>query len=321
MGVVDFDDVDESNLQRQVIFGTSDAGRPKTEAASRKLADLNPLIDVVTHSHRFTSRNAGALVQDYDVVIDGSDNFATKYLVNDACVLAGKPDVYGSVLRFEGQASVFALGDGPCYRCLFPEPPPPGSVPSCADAGVLGVLPGIVGSIQAAEAIKIILGSGEPLAGRLLLVDALSMSFREIAVPKNPHCPVCSGDPTITELIDYEEFCGAGGVAGASEAPEIGAAELKAKLDAGCDIVLLDVREPYERGICDIGGLLVPMARLPAYAGDLSPESEIVLYCRVGIRSAYAVRYLLEAGFSNVRHLRGGLAAWADEVDPGFPRY
>jgi adenylyltransferase/sulfurtransferase len=236
-------------------------------------------------------------------------------------VLSGKPNVYGSVLRFEGQASVFGLADGPCYRCLYPEPPPPGAVPSCADAGVLGVLPGIVGSIQAAEAVKLILGAGDTLAGRLLLIDALSMNFREISVPRNPDCPVCGNAPTITKLIDYEEFCGAGGVAGVAGVPEIGASDLKVKLDAGKDVVLLDVREPYERRICDIGGVLIPMAQIPSRVADLQKDSDIVVYCRVGIRSAYVVRYLLDAGYSSARNLRGGLAAWAEEVDPSFPTY
>jgi adenylyltransferase/sulfurtransferase len=321
IGLVDFDAVDESNLQRQVIFGTSDAGRPKPQAARDRLLDLNPSIEVVAHQARFTSDNAPGLVADYGVVVDGSDNFATKYLVNDACVLSGKPNVYGSVLRFEGQASVFGLANGPCYRCLFPEPPPPGAVPSCADAGVLGVLPGIVGSIQAAEAIKIVLGAGDTLAGRLLLIDALSMSFRQISVPRNPDCPVCGDAPTITELMDYEEFCGAGGVESVASVPEIAAAELKARLDAGDGVVLLDVREPYERRLCDIGGVLVPMGQIPAMLESVDRNSEIVVYCRVGIRSAFVVRYLLDAGFTKAKNLRGGLAGWAEEVDPSFPIY
>jgi len=315
LGLVDFDAVDVSNLQRQVIFGTSDAGRKKPAAARDRLTDLNPEIDVATHETRLTADNAMDLVKDYDVVLDGSDNFSTKYLINDACVLSGKPNVYGSVLRFEGQASVFGNQDGPCYRCLFPEPPPPGAVPSCADSGVLGVLPGIVGSIQAAEAIKLILGRGDSLSGRLLLLDALAMSFREVEVPKNPECPLCGSNPTITQLIDYDDFCGEGGV------PDMAPTELKRRLDSGAEVVLLDVREPYERRICDIGGTLVPMAQLPTIAGQLDRGADIVLYCRVGIRSAYAARFLLDRGFTRVWNLRGGLHAWSTDVDPSVPLY
>jgi adenylyltransferase/sulfurtransferase len=320
LGLVDDDAVDVTNLQRQVIFRTSDAGRPKTTVARERLLDLNPDIDVIVHQTRFRAENALDLVADYDVVIDGSDNFAAKYTVNDACVLARKPDVYGSVLRFEGQAAVFATPGGPCYRCLYPEPPPPGAVPSCADAGVLGVLPGIVGTIQAAEAIKIILGRGETLAGRLLLLDALAMTFRTVEVPRNPECAVCGESPTVTELVDYEEFCGAGGPAAAAGVPELAPLELKSKLESD-DVTLLDVREPYERRICDIGGDLIPMNQIPALAERLDREAAIVVYCRVGIRSAYAVRYLLDHGFKRVWNLRGGLYAWSEDVDPGLPRY
>jgi molybdopterin/thiamine biosynthesis adenylyltransferase/rhodanese-related sulfurtransferase len=319
LGLVDFDTVDVSNLQRQVLFGTRDAGRAKTAVARDRLKDLNPRVSVVTHEIRLSSGNAMGIVGDYDVVVDGSDNFATKYLINDACVLSGRPDVYGSVLRFEGQASVFAAG-GPCYRCLYPEPPPPGAVPSCADAGVLGVLPGMVGSIQAAEAIKLILGRGQPLSGWLLLLDAMTMTFRRVEVPRNPDCPICGGAPTITSLVDYDEFCGTGGPAAAAEIPELEPAELRSRLDAG-DVLLLDVREPYERRICDIGGDFIPMNQIPALAGRLDRNAAIVVYCRVGIRSAYVARYLLDHGFSRVWNLRGGLYAWSDEVDPSLPKY
>jgi molybdopterin/thiamine biosynthesis adenylyltransferase/rhodanese-related sulfurtransferase len=321
LGLVDFDTVDVTNLQRQIIFGTSDAGRPKTDAAARRLADLNPALDIVTHDTRLTAANAIEILEGYDVVIDGSDNFATKYLVNDACVLLGKPDVYGSVLRFEGQAAVFGP-EGPCYRCLYPEPPPPGAVPSCADAGVLGVLPGIVGSIQATEAIKLILGRGKTLAGRLLLLDALDMSFRTLEVPPNLDCPMCGPAPSITELIDYDEFCGTGGVDAESgaEIPGIDPAELKACLDAS-SVTLLDVREPYERDICNIGGDFIPISQIPAVIDRLDRNADIVVYCHHGIRSAYVVRYLLENGFDTVRNLNGGIHAWARDVDPEFPRY
>jgi molybdopterin/thiamine biosynthesis adenylyltransferase/rhodanese-related sulfurtransferase len=320
LGLVDDDVVDVSNLQRQVIFGSGDAGRPKTEAARERLIALNPAVEVVTHETRFRADNAMDLLRDYDVVVDGTDNFAAKYTINDACVLSGKPDVYGSVLRFEGQAAVFGIPGGPCYRCLYPEPPPPGSVPSCADAGVLGVLPGIVGSIQAAEAIKLILARGESLAGRLLLLDALSMTFRIVEVPRNPDCAVCGESPTVEELIDYEEFCGTGAPSGPAEVPQMEPAELKAKLDGG-EVVLLDVREPYERRICDIGGELIPMNQVPSLAGRLDRNAAIVVYCRVGIRSAYVARFLLDHGFSRVWNLRGGLNAWSEEVDPDLPKY
>lgn len=321
LGLADFDVVDVTNLQRQVVFGTSDAGRAKPLAAAERLTDLNPHVEIVTHETKLTSDNALDIIGGYDLVIDGSDNFAAKYLINDSCILLGKPNVYGSVLRFEGQASVFGLPEGPCYRCLFPEPPPPGAVPSCADAGVLGVLPGIVGSIQATETIKLILGRGRLLSGRLLLFDALSMTFREVEVPKNPRCPLCGPEPSIRELVDYDELCGPSGADGAADIPELSPAELKAKIDGGENVTLLDVREPYERRICDIGGTLIPMGRLPALVEKLDRKSELVVYCRVGIRSAYAVRFLLDAGFSTVWNLRGGLHAWTDDVDPSFPKY
>ena len=320
LGLVDDDTVDVTNLQRQVMFSTADAGRPKTEAARERLIALNPQVDVIAHDTRFSAKNALDLVRDYDLVIDGSDNFAAKYAINDACILSGKPDVYGSVLRFEGQAAVFGAPGGPCYRCLYPEPPPPDSVPSCADAGVLGVLPGIVGTVQATEAVKLILGRGETLSGRLLLLDALAMTFHTVEVTRNPDCAVCGENPTVTELIDYEDFCGAGGPAAAAGVPEMEPAELKKRLEAG-DVILLDVREPYERHICDIGGELIPMNQIPALAERLDRGAAIVVYCRVGVRSAYVARYLLDHGFSRVWNLRGGLTAWSREVDPELPEY
>ncbi|MCK4774290.1 MAG: molybdopterin-synthase adenylyltransferase MoeB [Candidatus Krumholzibacteria bacterium] len=322
LGLVDFDVVDVSNLQRQVIFGTRDAGLAKSAAACQRLHDLNPEIELTAHDTKLTSENAIEILGAYDVVVDGSDNFAAKYLVNDACVLLKKPDVYGSVLRFEGQASVFGADGGPCYRCLFPDPPPPGSVPDCADAGVLGVLPGIVGSIQAAETLKLILGTGDSLAGRLLLFDALAMRMREVKIPRNPDCPVCGDNPTIEKLIDYDEFCGA--VASpetASEIPEITPKDLKAKMEADTELVLVDIREPYEHEICDIGGRLIPMRGIGSRLGDLDRNAATVVYCRIGVRSAEVVRLMLDAGFTQVWNLRGGLHAWATEVDPSLPIY
>jgi adenylyltransferase/sulfurtransferase len=322
LGLVDFDVVDVSNLQRQVIFGTRDAGLSKPAAACERLHDLNPEIELTAHDTKLTSDNAIEVLGTYDVVVDGSDNFAAKYLVNDACVLLKRPDVYGSVLRFEGQASVFGANGGPCYRCLFPEPPPPGSVPDCADAGVLGVLPGIVGSIQAAETLKLILGTGDSLAGRLLLFDALAMRMREVEIPRNPDCPVCGDNPTIEKLIDYDEFCGA--VASpetTSEIPEITAKDLKAKMEAGTELVLVDIREPYEHEICDIGGLLIPMRGIGSRLGELDRNAATVVYCRIGVRSAEVVRMMLNAGFTQVWNLRGGLHAWATDVDPSLTIY
>ena len=322
LGLVDFDVVDVSNLQRQVIFGTRDAGLAKSVAACERLHDLNPEIELTAHDTRLTSENAIEILGAYDVVVDGSDNFAAKYLVNDACVLLKKPDVYGSVLRFEGQASVFGASGGPCYRCLFPDPPPPGSVPDCADAGVLGVLPGIVGSIQAAETLKLILGTGDSLAGRLLLFDALAMRMREVKISRNPDCPICGDNPTVEKLIDYDEFCGAvASLETASEIPEITPKDLKAKMEAGTELVLVDIREPYEHEICDIGGLLIPMRGIGSRLGDLDRNAATVVYCRIGVRSAEVVRLMLDAGFTQVWNLRGGLHAWATEVDPSFPIY
>jgi len=324
IGIVDFDVVDESNLQRQVIHGTSDVGRPKLESARARLREVNPLIRVETHETRLTSANALDLFRGYDIVADGTDNFPTRYLVNDACVLTGKPNVYGSIFRFEGQASVFATADGPCYRCLYPEPPPAGLVPSCAEGGVLGVLPGIVGSIQAAEVIKLILGAGQPLVGRLLLFDALATTFRTLKTRKDPNCPLCGTNPTIKHLIDYEAFCGieAEWVNAAAGEFEIAPAALKKRIDGGEDLVLLDVREPQEWEICRLdGATLIPLGRLPYALGELSTADEIVAYCRMGGRSRKALQILQEAGFRKVRNLTGGINAWAETVDPSVPRY
>ena len=323
IGIVDFDVVDESNLQRQIIHGTSDVGRSKLESARHRLRGVNPLIKIETHETRLTSENALELFRDYDIVADGTDNFPTRYLVNDACVLTEKPNVYGSIFRFEGQASVFATKEGPCYRCLYPEPPPAGLVPSCAEGGVLGVLPGIVGSIQACEVIKLILGEGNPLIGRLLLFDALAMSFRTLKLRKDPGCPVCGPNATIRKLIDYEAFCGVEPepAAGAAEF-EIEPSELKGRLDRGEDLVLLDVREPQEWDISRLeGATLISLSRLPYALGELSTADEIVAFCRSGVRSRKALQLLREAGFRKVHNLSGGINAWAEKVDPSVPRY
>jgi molybdopterin/thiamine biosynthesis adenylyltransferase/rhodanese-related sulfurtransferase len=324
LGLVDFDVVDSSNLQRQVTFTTADVGKPKSEAAKARLSALNPAIEIVSYETRLTSDNALELFRDYDIIVDGTDNFPTRFLVNDACVLLGKPNVYGSIFRFEGQATVFGYPDGPCYRCLYPEPPPPGLVPSCAEGGVLGVLPGIVGSIQAMETIKLILGTGEPLVGRLLLFDALAMRFRELKLKKNPDCPLCGKNRTITKLIDYEEFCGIRG----EEAPamtdgiqEITATELKARQDRGDKLFILDVREPHEYQICNLSGKLIPLGELPRRVSELDSSVEMVVHCRSGKRSADAIHFLQTAGFKKLLNLKGGVLAWADEVDPRMPKY
>jgi len=324
IGLVDFDVVDLTNLQRQVLYTTTDVGRPKLEVAKERLQAMNPHIEIRTYETRLTRDNALDILADYDIVVDGTDNFATRYLVNDACVLLGKPNVYGSIFRFEGQASVFYAKEGPCYRCLYPEPPPPGLVPSCAEGGVLGVLPGVVGTIQAMETIKLILGKGEPLIGRLLLFNALKMQFRELKLRKNPNCPVCGERPIIRELIDYDEFCG---VRGVEEAPaevveEITPTELKRRLDAGENIFLLDVREPVEWQICRLdGAVLMPMNTVPARMHELDSAKEMVVYCRSGKRSAQIVAFLKAAGFRKVKNLRGGILQWSDEVDPTVPKY
>src|SRR5215471_16602634 len=320
LGLVDFDDVDLSNLQRQILHGTKDVGRKKLDSARDRLRDVNPNIDIQLHETRFTSANAMEIVSNYDVVVDGSDNFPTRYLSNDVCVFAKKPNVYGSVFRFDGQTTVFAphLG-GPCYRCLFPEPPPPGSVPNCAQAGVLGVLPGIVGTIQANEAIKLILGVGEPLVGRLLYFDALKMKFREFNLRRDPACPVCGESPTIKEPIDYEQFCG---VAMADAIPTISVAELKQKLDAHENFQLVDVREPIEYEMANIDSAkLIPLGELPDRINELDRERLTIVHCHSGQRSAQAVRLMQEAGFANVFNLEGGIARWSDEIDSDVPQY
>ncbi len=324
IGIVDFDVVDVTNLQRQILHGTKDIGRAKVASARERIADINPFVELTTYETALTSQNALGIIEKYDLVVDGTDNFPTRYLVNDACVMLGKPNVYGSVFRFEGQASVFSTKDGPCYRCLFPEPPPPGTVPSCAEAGVLGVLPGLIGTIQATEAIKLILGIGEPLVGRLLLVDALGAQFRTVKVRKNPACPAC-GTHEITELIDYDEFCGMKPEAGSRKPedtmPEITPLELAERLRAG-DIDLIDVREPHEWDIAHIpGARLIPLGNLPAAVPSLDRTRDIVVQCRSGARSGRAVRLLQAAGFTRVRNLAGGILRWSDDVDPTVPKY
>jgi sulfur-carrier protein adenylyltransferase/sulfurtransferase len=323
LGIVDFDVVDYTNLQRQIIHTTADVGRKKLDSAADKLKAINPFLNLRTFEAKLTSENALALFNEFDIIADGTDNFPTRYLVNDACVLTGKPNVYGSIFRFEGQASVFATEDGPCYRCLYPEPPPPGLVPSCAEGGVLGILPGLVGVMQATEVIKLILGKGEPLIGRLLLIDALGMKFRELKLRKNPDCPVCGKNPTVTQLIDYNEFCG---IRGEEKPVETGVVEmqveeLKRRLDAGEDLFVLDVREPHEYQICNIGGHLIPLGDLPKRVSELDSSREIVAHCRSGVRSAKAVNFLQQAGFKKVHNLAGGILAWADRVDPKMPKY
>ena len=326
IGIVDFDTVDQSNLQRQIIHGAKDVGRLKMQSATDTLKDINPNVEIVGFQEAFTADNAMTIVKDFDLVIDGTDNFATRYLTNDVCVLLGKPNVYGSIFRFEGQASVFWAEHGPCYRCLYPEPPPPGMVPSCAEGGVLGVLPGIVGCIQANEAIKLILGIGNPLIGRLLTFNALKMQFRELRLRKDPACPICGDNPTITELIDYEEFCGIRG----EEAPaqtvetmdEISVTQLKARMDSGEKLNLIDVREPYEVAIAKIpGAKLIPLGQIAERAGELDPNSEILLHCRSGKRSADALHILKSKGFTNLKNVTGGILAWSAEVDPSVPQY
>ncbi len=324
IGIVDADVVDLTNLQRQVIHGTSDLGRSKTASAAESVSDINPHVRVVRHDTLLSSFNAMEILRDYDIIIDGTDNFPTRYLVNDACVLLGKPNVYGSIYRFDGQATVFAHADGPCYRCLFPEPPPPGTVPSCAEGGVLGILPGVVGLIQATEAVKLILGRGDSLVGRLLLYDALGMRFEEIAIRRDPACPVCGDAPTVKELIDYEEFCGlpGHGESVAEYEDEIESAELKAMLDSGERIVLVDVREPHEHAINRIpSARLIPLPDLTARVHELDSADTIVVHCLSGVRSARACGFLRDAGFGKVRNLRGGIRAWIEAVDPSMAQY
>jgi len=321
IGLVDFDVVDATNLQRQILHGTGVVGRPKLESAEARLQDLNPHVHVETFPVRLTSENALEILRDFDVVVDGTDNFPTRYLVNDACVLLGKPNVYGSIFRFEGQASVFHAAAGPCYRCLYPEPPPPGLVPSCAEGGVLGVLPGIIGSIQALETLKLILGAGDTLVGRLVLFDALKFRFRELTLHKDPDCPVCGSHPSVRDLIDYEAFCGIG-AAPAYLGPEITATDLARDLRENPDLELVDVREMREWEICRIpGARLIPLGQLPERLSELNGHTEIVTHCHKGVRSMRALEILRAAGFSKVRSLRGGIDAWATEVDPSVPRY
>jgi sulfur-carrier protein adenylyltransferase/sulfurtransferase len=327
LGIVDFDVVDYTNLQRQIIHTTADVGRKKLDSAAEKLKAINPFLNIRKFETKLSSENALELFRDFDIIADGTDNFPTRYLVNDACVLTGKPNVYGSIFRFEGQTSVFATAGGPCYRCLYSEPPPPGLVPSCAEGGVLGILPGLVGVIQATEVIKLILGKGDPLIGRLLLVDALGMKFRELKLRKNPDCPACGTHRTITKLIDYNEFCGIRGEEKSQEKPveagisEIQVEELKRRLDAGEDLFVLDVREPHEYQICNINGHLIPLGDLPKRVHELDSSREIVAHCRSGVRSAKAVTFLQQAGFKKVHNLAGGILAWADRVDPRMPKY
>jgi len=321
IGLVDFDAVDISNLHRQVLFGTRDIGRPKLEVAAERLRDINPHIAIETHDTRLTSENALAVLRDYDVVVDGTDNFPTRYLVNDACVLLGKPNVYGSIFRFEGQASVFWADRGPCYRCLYPEPPLPGMVPSCAEGGVLGVLPGTVGALQATETVKLILEIGEPLVGRLLLFNALEMRFRELVLRRDPGCPLCGDHPSIRELIDYEAFCGITAEADL-HVESITAVELRTRIDRGDPLVLLDVRSPQEWEICRLdSSRLLPLGDLPSRIDELDPRHEIVVVCRTGRRSVRAAALLGDSGFGRVRSLEGGLRGWATEIDPSMPRY
>lgn len=325
LGIVDFDVVDFTNLQRQIIHSTADVGRPKLESAAEKIRGMNPNVELRLFETKLTSQNAIEMFRQFDLVVDGTDNFATRYLVNDACVLTGKPNVYGSIFRFEGQVSVFATKEGPCYRCVYPEPPPPGLVPSCAEGGVLGVLPGLVGVMQATEAIKMILGAGNPLIGRLLLVDALGMKFRELKLRKDPNCPVCGKNPTITAPIDYEQFCGIRGEEKAVEQqqmiPEISVEEFKRRRDAGENIYLLDVREPHEYQICNLGGHLIPLNDLPKRVHELDSSREIVAHCKMGGRSAKAVDFLRQSGFTKVKNLSGGIMAWADRIDTSMPKY
>ncbi len=327
IGLVDFDVVDHTNLQRQIIHGTKDVGRSKLESAKDTIEDINPHVEVVLHSVALASDNALDIMRPYDIVVDGTDNFPTRYLVNDACVLLGKPNVYGSIFRFEGQSSTFWAEKGPCYRCLYPEPPPPGLVPSCAEGGVLGVLPGIVGLIQATETIKLIMGIGDSLIGRLLLFNALSMKFREMKLRKSPECPICGENPTIDHLIDYQQFCGIGGEDdGVFLEPEavISAPDLKTQIDegGGNGTFILDVREPHEFEICQIpGSTLIPLGNLDTRIGELDRDWDIVVHCRSGARSAKAVKLLREAGFRKVKNLAGGILAWSDQVDPSVAKY
>ena len=323
IGIVDFDFVDESNLQRQIIHGTKDIGRPKVASAKDRMKSINPYINIITHNEALTSKNATDIIADYDIVADGTDNYQTRYLVNDACVFLGKPNVYGSIFQFEGQASVFYAKEGPCYRCLYPSPPPPGLVPSCAEGGVMGVLPGIVGTIQANEVIKLIVGGGSPLVGRLLIFDAWRMKFRELKLSKEPACPVCGKDPSIKELIDYEEFCGLKKKNDEKPIETITAVDLKARLDRGDKIQLIDIREPHERAIVKFpGAIVMPLGQLQRRKDELDPEIDAVFLCKIGQRSVLGIRALEEAGYTGrLLNLLDGLNAWAREVDKSMPIY
>lgn len=330
LGLVDFDVVDHSNLQRQIVHGTKDVGRPKIQSAKDRLADINPHIQIDTYETALRADNALDIIKPYDIVIDGTDNFQTRYLANDASVLLGKPNVYGSIFRFDGQASVFYPGGGgPCYRCLYPEPPPPGLVPSCAEGGVLGILPGIIGVIQATEAIKLIIGQGEPLIGRLLLFDALKMKFRELKLRRNPECPLCGDNPTIKELIDYDQFCGITPpapveVKAEASSWEVTPTELKAELDGGRQLTIIDVREVHEWQICNLeqyGSKLIPLGQVAGRISELNSADDIVVHCKMGGRSAKAYETLKQAGFTKIRNLKGGILAWSDQVDSSLPKY
>ncbi|MFQ5449668.1 MAG: molybdopterin-synthase adenylyltransferase MoeB [Nitrospinaceae bacterium] len=328
LGMVDFDVVDFSNLQRQVLHGESSVGTLKVESARKRLADLNSSVEVVTYNTRLTSENAMDIFKDYDIIVDGTDNFPTRYLANDAAVLLGKPYIYGCILRFEGQASVFDSRQGPCYRCLYPEPPPPGLVPNCAEGGVLGILPGIVGLIQANEVIKLILGKGETLVGRLLIFDALAMKFKELKLRKDKTCPVCGENPSIRELVDYEQFCG---IQPPQESPEdrkleIDVADVKKMMDGNQNFKLVDVREPAEYQICRIqGSILIPLGEIeamdPANLNGLQKDDEIVLHCKAGVRSLKATKALIKMGFTHVKSMRGGIGEWSEKIDPSVPKY
>lgn len=322
IGLVEFDRVDVTNLQRQVLYTDADVGQPKLLAAAARLRAMNPHISVRTHDTRLTAANAESLFRDYDIIVDGTDNFATRYLVNDACVLVGRPNVYGSIFRFEGQASVFAAPGGPCYRCLHPEPPPPGLIQNCAEGGVLGVLPGIIGTIQATEAIKLAIGQGKPLIGRFLVFDALAMTFRELKLRRDPDCPVCGDAPTIRELRDYDEYCDGVAAAPLEERDNVTVEELKSRMEQNADFVLVDVREPSEAQICSIPGAeLIPLNQLPERYTELPNDRELIIHCRSGMRSARAAHFLKGRGYSNVHNLEGGILAWIDRVDPTLTRY
>ena len=323
LGILDGDVVDRTNLQRQILHGTSDIGRRKTESAGDRIGELNPNVGVTRHDVKLTSANALEILADYDIIVDGTDNFPTRYLINDACVILGKPNVHGSIIRFEGQASVFGHDGGPCYRCLFPEPPPPGMVPSCAEGGVFGVIPGLVGSIQATETIKLALGMGDTLSGRLLLIDAMRMRFRLIRIDRDPACPAC-GTGEITELIDYDAFCGVASspITDPGIVREITPRELAARLERGDDLIVLDVREPGEYAVARIDGArLVPLATLPDAADSLERTRDMIVHCHHGIRSASAIRYLQSQGFMRLWNLAGGIARWSEDVDPSVPQY